>query len=190
MSRFEQRKHSKPSIPIMPTPGGHMQYAPQPQPHSGLAVGSDIIGGNMSYMAIGAIGMSLAISIFLYRETRKMKVQLSDIAKSVQDNEQLTNNTTSIEDMETQLSQIKMLLQRMTRPPNAEQQMQMQAQMQAQAQAQAQREGAQEQKQVTSDPGVCDIDGNCEPKIEVFEGGPSLDEEEEVPRTKSKVLQI
>ena len=100
---------------------------------------STLIGGNMNYVMIGAVGICMALSIFLYREMKKMKIELAEISKSIHENEQLINNTKSIEGIEEQITQIKTMLQRMTQRPNGgPSQEQINAMKLAQAQAQAQ----------------------------------------------------
>ncbi len=197
MSRFEQprRGSKRPSeLPSMPVQVQHIQPPSQPQP-PGSQEGSmlqSLTSGNMPYITLGAVGISIAMCIFLYRELRKMKSEIIDIAKTVHDNEQLETNTKSIENINEQLTQIKNMLQQMTRGPPT-QPSPNQAQAMAMAQAAAQARAAQAAQAAQALPTLSE-DESPEPESE--SESESEDECEdgvcEIPETKKekKVLQI
>ena len=117
MSRFEQpRRGSKRSVelPPSPVPTPEMNYSVANTQYNLEEGVLSNIGCNMTYITIGAVGISIALSIFLYREMRKMKSEVLDLAKAVHDNDQQELNTKSIENIEEQISQIKNMLQQMT----------------------------------------------------------------------------
>ena len=108
MSRFEQSRargtKRSAELPSSSVPDfSHVSATPASQIASTDPL-TALLGNNINYVTFVGIGISMALSIYLYRETRKMKSDLSDIAKSVNENEQLTNNTKSIEGIEEQIS--------------------------------------------------------------------------------------
>jgi hypothetical protein len=72
---------------------------------------------NAQYVLLGSVAISIGLGIFLYREFRKMKTEISELNQTLTDldnDEQLATNTKAIENVEEQLLQIKQLLQGMT----------------------------------------------------------------------------
>lgn len=65
---------------------------------------------NMLYLVIGAAGVSMGVSIFLYRELKKIKSEYT-LLKDNDMKEQVDANTESLQTIETKLSQLAQNMQ-------------------------------------------------------------------------------
>lgn len=73
--------------------------------------------GNMiQYVSVGVAAIAMGICIFLYKEVKKVKtdvIDISDEIKKLQNNEQLEENTKTIQSLEEKVNQIGSLIQHM-----------------------------------------------------------------------------
>ena len=119
MSRYEQPRKSK-SRTFEPPNAPVTMVAPNPESSSLLAGGMQ---NNMLYLAMGVAAISLGTSIFLYRELRNVKTEISEIGKVSETvkntDKKLEENSESVKDLTDKVNQLGMMMQRIIgpRPP-------------------------------------------------------------------------
>lgn len=117
MSRYEPRKSKSRTFepPVAPMP---ISTIPE----------SNLLGGmqnNMIYLAMGVAAVSLGTSIFLYREMKTIKSEVSELEKvnkTIKNTEKtLEENSQSVKELTDKVNQLGMMMQRILGgpPPSA-----------------------------------------------------------------------
>lgn len=70
----------------------------------------------VQYVSVGAAAIAMGVCIFLYKEVKKLKSDMNDLTdeiKKLENNEQLEENTKTIQSLEEKVNQIATLMQHM-----------------------------------------------------------------------------
>ena len=72
-------------------------------------------GNNLTYIALGAVGISMGVSIFLYREMKKMKSDIDNIQKkSISEiNDNIESNTETVKNIDQKINQLAQNMQQL-----------------------------------------------------------------------------
>ena len=68
-------------------------------------------GNNMLYLLIGAAGISLGVSVFMFREMRKLKLDVEHIQNNKKFKEQLETNTEAVKVIDTKINNLAQNMQ-------------------------------------------------------------------------------
>ena len=138
----------------------------------------------MQYISVGVAAVAMGVCIFLYKEVKKVKGDVVDIGeevKKLQTNEQLEENTKTIQSLEEKVNQIGTLLQHMA----------VRGQQQ-QRPVSVPVPPPQLPVKVKSEESVLPTLSGQE-DVKIVKGGPECDDEEgicEIPEKKKKILEI
>ena len=89
---------------------------PSPRPSQIVASEPEgMLGGNILYMLIGAAGISMGASVFLYREMKKLKSDVEIVQKksNKETKEQIESNTEAVKSIEMKINQLAQNMQSM-----------------------------------------------------------------------------
>lgn len=114
-TRLDPRKSG--TFPLERTQSGRRRVAETPFDES--IMGSPNM---MMYLVVGVAAVSMGVSIFLYREVKKVKTDMTELSKDVKEikeNPELAENTKTIEELNDKVTQIGQMIQHlaMSRSP-------------------------------------------------------------------------